>query len=464
MLPKIVSLSLMVPMAISCSSKQAGETQKPNIVFLLADDMGYGEPGCYGQEIIKTPFLDSLASVGMRFTDFYAGTSVCSPSRAVLMTGKHAGHSTIRGNKGRYAPNKWYRVPLRLDELTLGDMLKTAGYQTGFIGKWHLEDPDSLETWAINRGFDYVVQEQWDDNKEYGRQFNDAAVHWKNGWTDTVLYNRDNYDCIDEFRTDIAMEYLDQKDDSKPFFLFMSYRTPHGHETYTRNKDLYAEYGWEENERRHAARITMLDKEMRRLFNRLAKDGDLENTLVIFTSDNGPTNEGHSHEFFNSNGNLRGFKRDLYEGGIREPMIVYWKDKVKQGTVSSHPSAFYDVMPTLAEVAEIPVPEHTDGISFLPELLGKEQPKHTYLYWEILELVGKNSPDRGFRQAVRMGEWKAVRYGIHGDIQLYNLKEDIGEQKDLAKENPEMVAKLKAYIEEARTPNDFFPFGGRIDE
>jgi arylsulfatase A-like enzyme len=452
---KLYSL-LILPLLYSCGPEETRENKKPNILFLLADDMGYGELGSYGQEIIKTPFLDSLANQGMRFTDFYAGSAVCSPSRAVLMTGKHAGHATIRGNNGLYPDGSWHRVPLKRDEITLGEMLKDAGYQTAFIGKWHLEDPDSIETWAINRGFDYVVQEQWSETHEDSREF-EEPVHWENGWNDSIRYDPEDYDCIDEFRTNIALNYLDQKDKDKPFFLFMSYRTPHAHEYYIREKELYSDKGWPEAERKHAARITLLDREIERLLKRLEKDGELENTIIFFTSDNGPTIEGHDHEFFNSNGVLRGHKRDMYEGGIREPLIVYWKDKIEAASISRHPSAFYDVMPTLAELAEINPPEVTDGISFLPELLGKEQRKHEYLYWELQLMTVRPRINKGFIQAARTGKWKAVRYGADSPLELYNLETDISEQQNLANEFPEITRKMDEFLKTARINNEYYP-------
>jgi arylsulfatase A-like enzyme len=457
----IITIGLIVPLSLAFNFCAKENNPNPNILILLADDMGYGEPGCYGQEVIKTPFIDSLAIAGMLFTDFYAGSSVCSPSRAVLMTGRHAGNTSVRGNVGLYPDGSWYRVPLASDETTLGEMLKSAGYQTAFIGKWHLENPDSLKTWAYHRGFDYVVQEQWPERSRPGARQFDAPDHWINGWTKSIRYDQEKYDCIDEFRTNLALEYLDQKKKDQPFFLFMSYRIPHGHERYTRNKTLYGEYEWDEAERRHAARITMLDREIRRLLDRIVSDGELDNTVVIFTSDNGPTNEGHDYDFFNSNGNLRGFKRDLYEGGIRVPMIVFWPGKIKAGTVSNHPSGFYDIMPTLAEIAGISKPADTDGISFLPELMGKEQKKHEFLYWEITErALSSHSQGDGFRQAVRFGDWKAVRKGGEGHIEIYNLEQDIGEKNNLASSKPELVKKAENYFNEARTENPFFPFGG----
>lgn len=452
----VISLGLITPFIVSCGSKNKPAGQKPNILFLLADDMGYGEPGCYGQTIISTPFLDSLAKQSMRFTDFYAGTSVSSPSRASLMTGKHAGHTTIRGNMGIFEDGKRDRVSLKKDEVTLGDMLHSAGYFNGFIGKWHMEDPNDLDTWPIKRGFDYVVQEQWSSSRG-GRPFNDGRWHFRNGWSDSIFYDYLEHDCIDDFRTDCAMEFLDERDKTKPFFLFMSYRSPHAHERVIRDTLSYKQNGWPEVERKHAARITFLDEQMKRLMDRLEKDGLLDNTLVIFTSDNGPHSElGHNYEFFNSNGELTGYKRDMYEGGIRVPLIVYWRGKVKPGTTSSHLSYFCDVMPTLADVAGVQPPDITDGISFVPEILGekKKQQQHKYLYWE-LQAEGKKS----FIQAARMGKWKAVRYGLGAPVEIYNLEEDITEKNNIADQQPEILSEMTKILKEARVDNEYFQWG-----
>ena len=441
----------------SCHPGKDESPEKPNILFLLADDLGYGELGSYGQNVIRTPVLDELAEKGMRFTDFYAGNAVCSPSRAVLMTGKHAGHATIRGNVGLFENGLWKRVPLRKDEITLGELMKTAGYQTAFIGKWHLDDPDDLSTWAMSRGFDYVVQEQWSSPED--KRIFDERMHWINNMQDSMFYDKEKYECIDEFRTNFALEYLRKKDPSKPFFLFMSYRIPHAHERYIRNREMYAEHEWPDVERRHAARITMLDHQIGRLLDTLKQTGDLKNTLVIFTSDNGAHHElGHNHLFFNSTGGLKGYKRDLYEGGIRIPMIACWDGKIEPGTVSSRPGAFYDFMPTLAEAAGIETPHVTDGISLLPVMLGKEQCEHAYLYWEIqLPVIDKDLPDGGFRQAARVGKWKGVRYGIHAPLELYNLENDIYETTDLSEEYTDITDQMLECFNEAREETGHFP-------
>ncbi|SDR70534.1 Arylsulfatase A [Polaribacter sp. KT25b] len=455
-----IALFLMSFCTIAQKNKQKNSIQKrPNIVFLLADDMGYGELGTYGQKEIKTPFLDSLATVGIRFKDFYSGTSVCSPSRAVLMTGLHTGHVNIRGNKGEIN-GKWDRVPLKKSEKTLGEMLQNAGYQTAMIGKWHLGLPEDTSTWAKGRGFDYAVQEQW--GKDVNGKEIDERVHWVNNNQDSIFYNYNKHKCLDEFRTNFALDYLDKKADDKPFFLYMSYRTPHAHEYFLSKTDLYIDklQEWPEIERRHAARITMLDAQIKRLFKKLKKSGELENTLIIFTSDNGPTNENyHSYKFFNSSGDLKGFKRDVYEGGVRVPMFAYWKGKIKEGRTTNHQAAFYDIMPTLAEVATTNSPNKTDGISILPELLGKEnQQKHKFLYFEIQEGKGV----KGFKQAIRFGNWKAVRMYDNYHTELYDLSTDLYEKNDISNQHPELVKKANKILKRESVKNPHFPYSGGV--
>lgn len=435
----------------------AEEERKPNIIILLADDLGYGELGCYGQEVIKTPNIDALAAKGLRFTDFYAGTSVCSPSRGVLMTGVHAGHATIRGNKGFYPVNgSWDRVALKKSEITIAEMLKSAGYQTAFVGKWHLGIPQDVSTWASGRGFDFAVQEQWGPKAE-GGEF-DERVHQVNGREETLFHDYTKHDCLDEFRTDIVLRFLEeQRDPEKPLFLFMSYRSPHAHEFHLRETENYKDRGWPEIERRHASRITMLDQQIQRLLNKLDAMGELDDTFILLTSDNGPHGEGkHDRTFFNSSNGLKGYKRDMYEGGVRVPGIVYWKGKSRQG-VSDHPAIFYDIMPTLAEVAGIDVPDQTDGISFLPEVRGNPQKKHDHLYWELQPANGKQS---GFRQAVRKGDWKAVRYNQTNRTELYDLENDLYETRDVSEKYPEVVERMNRILGVESVPNENYPFSG----
>lgn len=447
------------------TTKDASDNSKPNILFLLADDLGYGELGCYGQEIIQTPVLDDLAEQGLKFTNFYAGNAVCSPSRAVLLTGISSSYNTIRGNNGCFSDDRWMRVALKKDEITVGEMLKEAGYQTAFIGKWHVDDPNDISTWAYNRGFDFAVQEQW-PGRFGGIQY-DEQMHWINGKQDSIYYHWKEWECKDEFRTQIAFDYLDTLDIDKPFFLFMSYRAPHGHERQIGNQELYKDEGWPAPERLHAAKITLLDKQIGRLLNKLEEMGELENTLVVFTSDNGPHTEGggHNPEFFDSNGELRGIKRDLYEGGIRIPMLASWKGKIKSGKVTDHIGGFQDFMPTFAEIAGIENPNQSNGISLLPLLKGESQIRHDYLNWEF-QLVGwgRKLPEGGFRQSARIDNWKGVRYGINSETELYNLDEDISETNNIASEHTEMVQQMEKLFKKNRSETEGSPYGGVVQD
>lgn len=444
--------------------KKSSAPKKPNILFLLADDLGYGELGCYGQETIQTPVLDNLAKRGMRFTDFYAGNAVCSPSRAVLMTGKSSSFNTIRGNSGSFSDDRWMRVALKKDEMTIGEMLKNAGYQTGFVGKWHLDNPNDLSTWAYNRGFDYAVQEQW--GSRFGGVQYDEQMHWINGKQDSIYYRVDEWQCKDEFRTELAFNFLDKLDKNKSFFLFMSYRAPHGHESEIGNKELYSDRDWSAKERLHAAKITLLDQQIGRMLKKLEEMGELENTLVIFTSDNGPHGEGgHDYEYFNSNGVLKGFKRDVYEGGIRVPFIASWKGKIEAGAETNFVAGFQDFMPTLAEIAGIEIPKQSNGISILNTLSGENQTARESLNWEFqLDGWGRKMLDGGFRQSARIGNWKGVRYGKNSETELYNLNEDISETNNLADDHPEIVQKMNQIFEKNRSETEGFPYGGVVQD
>lgn len=460
-LPRLLEF-LLLTLTIIATPAVWGDSDsptKPNILILLADDLGYGELGCYGQEVIKTPNIDALADKGLRFTDFYAGTSVCSPSRGVLMTGIHAGNATIRGNKGFYPVNgNWDRVALRKSEITIAEMLKGAGYQTAFVGKWHLGVPEDVSTWAHGRGFDFAVQEQW-GHKAEGGEF-DERNHWKNGREAEIWYDYTEHECLDAFRTDIALDFIkEQWDPDKPLFLFMSFRSPHAHERNLSETERYKDKGWPEIERRHASRITMLDEQIQRLLDKLDEMGELDNTFILLTSDNGPHNElKHDRFFFKSSNGLNGYKRDMYEGGIRVPGIVYWPGKSIQG-VTDHQAIFYDIMPTLADVAGIPIPEQTDGISFLAEVLGEKQKKHKHLYWELQ--VVRQASEKGFRQAARMGDWKAVRYGNKNKTELYNLETDLFEKNDVARQYPEIVDRMENILEAESTKDERWPFSGQ---
>ncbi|ANQ47437.2 sulfatase-like hydrolase/transferase [Flammeovirga sp. MY04] len=444
----------------ACSSPKSKQTEtkkkKPNIILLLADDMGYGEMGIYGQKVIKTPHLDQLAKKSMRFSNFYTGTSVCSPSRSSLMVGLHTGHTNIRGNSGQVG-EKWDRVALKKSSETVAEMLKKGGYQTGFVGKWHLGLPEDESTWAYNRGFDFAMQEQWGISNK-GEEF-DERMHWINGRQDSSFYDYTKYSCLDEFRTDVGLNFLEETNKEEPFFLFMSYRTPHAHEFFVRENDLYKDNDWPEIEQTHAARITMFDQQVQRLLDKLEEMGELDNTFILFTSDNGPHNEqGHDKDFFNSSGDLKGYKRDLYEGGLRVPTFAYWKDHIEEGVITKQAATFYDVKATFAEVAGLPHPTKTDGISFLPTLVGEPQQQHDFFYWEIQE----GPSPKGFKQAARKGHFKAVRIANSMHTELYDLSKDDKEEHDISKEFPELVSELNEVMRRESEKNPHWPYSGGI--
>lgn len=460
-------LSILIVFYMICNSSCRNDLklyrQSPNIVFLLADDLGYAELGSYGQTIIKTPNLDTLAASGMIFKNFYAGNAACAPSRAVLLTGKKSSKSSIRGNAGFYGNDRWEGAALDPNDFTMGKMFKNVGYQTAFIGKWHLDKPDDVNTWAVGHGFDFAVQEQWSSRFE-GRKFLPNKL-WVNGDQEFIPYDYKKYDCKDHLRTNVAFEFLDNRKIDKPFFLFMSYRAPHSFEGPIRDTLDYKERDWPEIEKAHAAKITLLDKQVGRLVRKLKEIGVLDNTLILFTSDNGPhyAKGGHDLEFFNSNGNLKGGKRDLYEGGIRVPLIAYWENKIRPESFSYHVSSFQDIIPTFSEIIGYKVPKNLDGISFLPTLISKDQPKHEYLNWEF-QLSGwfQNLPSGGFRQSVRFDHWKAVRYSLNSDIELYDLNEDEGETNNQAHSHPKIVKKAKDIFENSRSEQYGFPYGGVV--
>lgn len=441
------------------------EPAKPNIVYILADDLGYGDLEPYGQQTIKTPYLQQLAREGIQFSQHYAGSTVCAPSRCVLMTGRHTGHARIRGNG---------LVPLLPEDLTLAEMLKGAGYRTAIIGKWGLGEAGS--TGIPNRqGFDYF----------YG-YLNQIRAH--NSYPDYLWENetRDSLDNVvtiipetyakgvggialekNTFAQDLfmekALEFIKENKDTS-FFLYLPFTAPHANNESGYYDEVgievpklgvYAQEDWPEAQKAHAALISYLDIYVGQLMEAIQTAGIDENTILIFSSDNGPHEEGGAKvDFFDSNGPLRGMKRDLYEGGIRVPMIARWPGKIPPGSKSDHISAFWDVMPTLAEIAGINIPETTDGISFLPALLGEDQPSHDQVYWEFYEQEGK--------KALRWGDWKLIELGLKPgrtpDTLLYNLAEDLGETNDLSAENPELVREGFARMKAAHTPSESFSF------
>ncbi len=448
--------------------------QKPNIVFILTDDMGYGDVGCYGQKTLKTPNIDRMAEEGIRFTNHYAGSSVCAPSRGSLMTGRDPGHCRVRGNYETGPHGFGGELELRPEDVTLAEVLKRADYQTAIVGKWGL-GMDGTTGEPNKKGFDY----------NYGF-LNQAHAHnqfpeylFRNGKKVPVpenLNDQRGYFTNDIF-TDEAIQFLRTRN-QKPFFLYLALVTPHaemlvpedsifnsykGKFTETpfvmgtqgsNGKDPLGTYHSQSHpEAAFATMITRIDLDVQRLQDELKKLGIDENTIVIFSSDNGPHKEGGNDPYyFNSNGSQRGIKRDLYEGGIRIPLIVKWPGVIKSGQVSDHLSAFWDFLPTFADLAEVSIADvPTEGISLVPTLLGKpdEQEQHPYLYWEFHE-------DKYSVQAVRKGKWKAVRHDPDGVAELYNLPEDPKEEKDLANQFPKIVTQLQSIMDHSRTENPYF--------
>jgi arylsulfatase A len=454
---------------------QAPKSAGPNIVFILADDLGYGDVGFNGQKLIKTPNIDKLAREGMIFRQFYAGTSVCAPSRSSLLTGQHTGHTYIRGNKSVQPEGQH---PIADSVVTIAEVLKKGGYSTAAFGKWGL-GPVGSEGEPNKQGFDqffgyncqslahrYYPNHLWDNTTKIVLEGN------KN-----LLYNK-------EYAPDLiqkqAISFVEKQNGSKPFFLFLPYILPHA-ELIVPDDSLFQYYkgkfeekpfkgadygvgatsgGYASQEFPHAAFAAMvarLDLYVGQVMDKLKEKGLDRNTLVIFTSDNGPHVEGGADpKFFNSSGGFRGVKRDLYEGGIREPFAARWPAAIKPGSKSDFIGAFWDILPTFAELAHTQSPANIDGISFTDALRGKPtQKRHDYLYWEFHEQGGK--------QAVRQGNWKAVRLKAAGNpdalVELYDLSKDPGETRNITPQFPEKAKELGQIMNRAHVTSAIFPFG-----
>ncbi len=459
-------LFIWIICCVSCQSKseKINETRKPNIIYIMADDMGYGDAGCYGQEVIQTPNIDQLAAEGIRFTQHYSGSTVCAPSRAVLMTGMHTGHAEVRGN-GQVEP--YGQTPISDTTVTVAELLKKAGYTTGIIGKWGL-GVETTTGFPLDQGFDffygyldqvlahnYYPEYLWKNNEKVYLD-NEVKYLDSTAWHGGLgSYSTGKVDYSHDLFTNEALGFIERNREN-PFYLYLAYTIPHNNgEALPGQKQEVPEYGayedndWASDTLGYAAMISRMDKDIGILVELIDSLGLDENTLVIFTSDNGPMQEeAHGHTaFFNSNANLRGGKRDLYEGGIRVPLVARWVNNIEPGSETDHISAFWDFLPTACEVAGVDVPLNADGISYLPVLLGDEQNQHEYLYWEF--------PSQGGKQALRKGDWKMVRLNLSNDsdvrAELYNLREDPGETRNVAKENREILEKLLKLADEART-------------
>lgn len=451
----------------------AAKAAPPNIIYILADDLGWGDLSCLGQEHFETPNIDALKAKGMFFTDHYSGSTVCAPSRSALMTGQHTGHTFVRGNK-EVMPEGQHPIP---DEVVLlPEMLKEAGYVSGAFGKWGLGYPGS-EGDPMKQGFDvfygyncqrlghhYYPYHLWDNDKKVVLDGNAGTA--KGQYGPALIHEK-------------TLQFIEDHKDG-PFFAYVASIIPHAElaapEAYMKKfsgkfKEPKPFQGLDEGpELRQgryqsqaqpraafAAMITLLDDQVGEIVALTEKLGIADNTLIIFTSDNGAHQEGGADpQFFDSNGPYRGHKRDLFDGGVHVPMMAYWPGTVAAGSESDHLSAFWDMVPTFNELAGVPVPENTDGISMVSTLLGRgEQPEHKYLYWEFHE--------RGGRIAVRMGKWKGVRYDVLKDpnapMKLFNLDVDPGEQTNVAAEHPEVVEQIMGFMKKARTDSEIFTFG-----
>ncbi len=446
----MAAATLMIVSVLAASAQN-----KPNIIFVMADDLGYAQLGCYGQEKIKTPRIDQLARQGMRFTNFYAGNTVCAPSRASLVTGQHPGHAYVRNNYEIGAKDSYLgQLPLPAEEVTFFEILQQAGYQTGCFGKWGLgraESEGDPNRQGVDEFFGYNCQRQAHSYYPYYLEGNRGAKIMLDGNTRQPGGPHYSHSLI----VDRSLDFV-RKNKDTPFFLYLPVCIPH-YDNEIPDQGIYRDKEWEEYKRIQAAMITRLDTDVGRLVDLLEELKIDDNTLVIFTSDNGGHNGRKGDNvgyFFETNGALRGFKGELYEGGLRVPFVARWPGKIRAGATSEHIAAFWDVLPTFAAIADQPVPEACDGVSFLPELLGEEQPPHPHLYWEFYGYGGW--------RALRQGPWKAVQKGLHQNanapIELYNLEADVGETTDLAGKHPELVQELANLMKTEHTPSEIFQF------
>ena len=438
------------------ADNNAASIRKPNVIYILADDLGYGDLSCYGQKKFTTPNIDALARKGMRFTQHYSGSTVCAPSRCCLMTGLHTGHAVVRGN-AEVQPEG--QAPMPADTFTVAHLMQKAGYKTGIFGKWGLGAPGSASE-PLKMGFDrfYGYNCQRIAHSYY------PAFLWNDDKRELLIENAAQKPKVyaPKLIQQQAIEFI-RENKEQPFFLYYAAVQPHAdmiapkgfmnrhrgkYDPETPYKEEYYR-GQDEPHAAFAAMVNVLDNYVGQISNELEKLGIADNTLIIFTSDNGPHTEGgHDPEYFDSNGIFKGTKRDLYEGGTRVPMIANWPGKINAGSRSDHVSAFWDFLPTMAELTEQPLPDETDGISMLPTLTGgSDQKQHEFLYWEFAERKG--------RVAIRKGNWKAVRYEAsidpHSPLELYDLSDDPGESVNVAVEHPEIASELRNLIESART-------------
>ncbi len=449
----LVLIALLTLSGCSSSEEAVPPAPPPNIVFIMADDLGYGHLGSYGGDKIETPHVDRLAAEGMRFTQAYAGSTVCAPSRSVLMTGLHGGNTPIRRNGGG--------ASLQPDDVTIAEVLKQAGYATGGFGKWGL-GVEGSPGHPLEQGFDVFVGYLNQVHGHFYYPFWLTDGHGKLMLPENEGHQRKRY-AHDEI-VGRAMDFIRANKD-QPFFCYLPVTIPHV-ELAVPDESLQQYIGrWEETpgfqepragyivsktpKATYAAMVSHLDRDVGRIVDLLDELGIAGNTVVIFTSDNGAQSKYDvQEEFFQASGPLRGYKGSMYEGGLRVPLVVKWPGKVAPGAVSDLPTYFPDWMPTLTGIAGAQAPE-TDGHSILPTLLGEgEQPRHEWLYWELVDRDGAPS-----RRGARMGNWTFVQPNADGPVELYDLTTDLREQKDTAADNPQIVASFEAWIQANSTPS-----------
>jgi arylsulfatase A-like enzyme len=444
-------MTLIVAVAAAADYAPAQQQAKPNVIFILCDDLGYADIGPYGQKKIKTPNLDRFAAEAMRFTQHYAGSTVCAPSRSCLLTGQHTGHAVVRGNPGSAVKDYKGDTALPADSRTFAKMFKQAGYNTAIIGKWGMGAKQTTG-WPSKQGFDFFFGYSGHrDAHEY------YPPHlWRNDEKVALNGKEYSHDLIGAEALKWLRETAPKAAADKPFMLYLTFTIPHS-KLQVPDLGAYAKEKWPENEKAFAAMITRMDASVGKVLDTLKDLKVDDNTLVLFSSDNGPHGEGAKHDpdFFDGNGPLRGIKRDLYEGGIRVPFLARWPGKIKGGSTTDHVAAFWDFVPTAAELLQTAAPPDTDGISYLPTLLGQsdKQKKHDHLYWEFQE--------RGGKVAVRFGNWKAVRVDVSKNadapIELYDLSKDLGEKHDVAAEHPEIVKHAAELLRKNHQPSAIFP-------
>ena len=469
LMPHLPHILAIVSLAVLAFAPVQAAPEKPNIIYILADDLGYGDLACYGGKVIQTPRIDQMRTEGLKFTQHYSGSCMCAPTRAALMTGLHTGHARVRANSSHLKSGIESRISLHDEDVTVAEVLKEAGYTTGVIGKWGLGEEGTTGL-PNKQGFDHWFGYLNQSNAHhYYPPFlwrNDTRIEFPNNPEARTHYSHDLF-------TEEGLKFIDDHREG-PFFLYMAYTIPHvdldvpdeSKQPYVGTIEETEPYGTTGGQHyRHepqphatfAGMVSRLDRDVGRILDHVKELGLEHNTLVIFTSDNGPTSAGGADpNFFDGNGPLRGIKFELYEGGIRAPMIARWPGVIEPNTETDHISAHWDMLPTFADLAGTSFPDRLDGTSMAPLLTGhpENQKPAPFLYWEGYSRNGV--------QAIRKGKWKAQHSGIFGKgeplMELYDLSTDLAETTNVADEHPEVVAEMLALMKANHTPTDHFAF------